>query len=157
MAFRRRDGGFAWIITICSFFLHFYTIGMTYSFGVMFVRLKEVYQSSDSVVSWIGSIQGFMLYFTGLFGAPLIKHYSYRSIAICGATISSLGMLLSAFSPYIYLLYITYGLLTGIGFGLMYLTALVAVQHWFESRRATAAGKLGADVGNREQGNNRVS
>ncbi len=103
MAFRRLDGGFAWIITICSFLLQLFAIGITYSFGVIFVRLKEVYQSSDATVSWIGAIQGFMVYFTGIFGAPLIKHYSYRATAIAGSTVSSLGMLLSAFSPNIYL------------------------------------------------------
>ena len=51
-------------------------------------------------------------------------------------------MLLSAFSPTIYLLYITYGLLTGLGFGFMYLTSIVAVQHWFNKRRALASGRI---------------
>ena len=133
--------GYGWIIVCCSFLLQFYAIGITYAFGVILVQLNEEYQSSDSVTSWIGSIQGFMVYFTGLLAGPLIKKYSYRNMAITGSLISTLGMLSSAFVPSIYPLYVTYGLTTGLGFGLMYLASMVAVQHWFDSRRATAAGK----------------
>ncbi len=142
MEFRRLDGGYAWLVTFCCFLLQFYAIGITYSFGIILVKLKDDYNSTDTIVSWIGSIQGFMVYFTGVLAAPLIEHYSYRTIAITGSVISACGMLLSAFSPNIYLLYLTYGLLTGLGFGFMYLTSMVAVQHWFDKRRALAAGRI---------------
>ncbi len=138
---RRLDQGFGWIIVFCSFLLQFYAIGITYSFGIILVRLKEEYKSSDSVISWIGSIQGFMVYFTGVLAAPLIKKYSYRNIAIIGSVLSALGMVSSAFVPNIYFLYVTYGLMSGLGFGFMYLASMVAVQHWFDRKRATAAGE----------------
>ncbi len=141
MEFIRLDGGYSWIIVLCCFFLQFYAVGIPYSFGVIMIRLKEEYQSTDSIISWIGSIQGFMLYFTGILAAPLIKHYSYRTIAISGTIISSIGLLVSAFSQNIYLRYITYGLVPGVGFGFMYLTSMVGTQHWFVKRRALASGK----------------
>ena len=75
-------------------------------------------------------------------GAPLIKQYSYRMIAIAGSIMSVFGMLFSAVSPSVYPLYATYGFVTGLGFGLMYLASMVAVQHWFDKRRSLAAGKV---------------
>ncbi len=140
MEFIRLDGGYSWIIVLCCFFLQFYSIGIPYSFGAIMIKLKEEYRSTDSIVSWIGSIQAFMLYFTGFIAAPLIEQYSYRTIAICGTIISMLGIIVSAFSPNIYILYLTYGLVPGLGFGFMYLTSMVGTQHWFIKRRATAAG-----------------
>ncbi len=142
MEFKRLDGGYAWLVVFSCFLLQFYAIGITFSFGVILVELKEVYHSTNAIVSWIGSIQGFMLYFTGVIAAPLIEFYSYRTIAITGSVISAFGMLLSAFSPYLYVLYMTYGLLTGLGFGFMYLTSMVAVQHWFDKRRSLASGEI---------------
>ena len=141
MEFRRLDGGHAWCVLTCCFFLQFIAVGVTYSFGIIMIKLKEDYQSSDTTILWIGSIQGSIMHLTGAIAAPLTKHYGTRIIAVTGSIFSACGMLLSAFSPTIYLLYITYGMLTGLGFGFMYLTSMVAVQHWFDKRRASAAGK----------------
>ncbi len=142
MAFQRLDGGYAWIIAFCSFLMHFYSLGITFSFGVILVELKEVYDSNDTVVSWIGSFQGFMVFFTGFIAAPFVRHYGYQTTVITGSGLSAYGMLLSAFSPNVYLLYLTYGLMTGLGFGFMYLTCIVVVQHWFDKKRALAAGEV---------------
>lgn len=59
------DGGYGWLVVLGSFLLQALTIGITYTFGVLFVDLLEAFDAGESTTSWIGSIQPALLYFTG--------------------------------------------------------------------------------------------
>ena len=61
------DGGWAWVVVISSFILIVLTVGITFSFGVIFVDLLDYFEESQSTTAWIGSIQAFLLNFTGQF------------------------------------------------------------------------------------------
>ena len=57
----------------------------------------------------------FLIIMTGIFAGPLIRKFGWRKITIAGAFISALGFCSSALVPNIYLMYFTYGVLTGNG------------------------------------------
>ena len=59
------DGGWGWVVVLSSFTLQALTIGITYTFGIMYVELLNNFQASRSDTAWIGSIQPCLLYFTG--------------------------------------------------------------------------------------------
>ena len=63
-----------------------------------------------------------------------------RKVCICGCLLSSLALLLSTFSESLLLLTCTYGVLGGLGFGLMYVPAVVAPGLYFTTKRSTATG-----------------
>ncbi len=46
---------------------------------------------------------------------------------IFGATIATIGFILSVFAKRLFILYITIGIVVGIGFGLVYVPAIVSV------------------------------
>lgn len=134
------DGGWGWIVVVSSFYFQALTIGITYTFGVKLVALKESFPVTESVIAWIGSIQPCLLYLTGIIAGPLIKKFGWRSVAIAGSILSTIGFVSSSFVNNIYVLYLTYGVMTGIGNGLMYVTSMVCVQHYFDTKRALATG-----------------
>jgi len=137
------DGGYGWVICMSAFVIQFYTIGVTYTFGVLMVALMDPIQgfgTSETVTAWIGSIQPFLLYFTGIVCGSLIERFGFRAVTISGCLLSVIGFISSAFATNVYVLYFTYGGLTGVGNGLMYVTCMVAVQHYFSKRRALATG-----------------
>ncbi|VDK85227.1 unnamed protein product [Cylicostephanus goldi] len=57
-----------------------------------------------------------------------------------GAFISGTAFLISVASPNIYFFMLIYGVMGGIGFGMIYLPAIVVVGYYFESKRAVATG-----------------
>jgi predicted MFS family arabinose efflux permease len=57
-----------------------------------------------------------------------------------GAVIASVSFFLSTFSPNLDVLIVTYGIMGGMGFGLMYLPAIVIVGFYFDKKRALATG-----------------
>ena len=54
--------------------------------------------------------------------------------------VSSISIFLSTFSPNVYCLMISYGVLGGLGLGLMYIPAVTVVGYWFEKKRSLVTG-----------------
>ncbi|KAK3105659.1 hypothetical protein FSP39_002874 [Pinctada imbricata] len=61
-------------------------------------------------------------------------------IAIVGSALIGIGLGASCFADSLYLLYLTYGVVTGIGFSLCHVAANVSVNVYFKTRRVMAAG-----------------
>ena len=70
----------------------------------------------------------------------LAQKYDCRKITCVGTCVTAFGFILSHFAPNVIALYITFGLLGGIGFGFVFLPAIVTVGYYFEKRRAFATG-----------------
>ncbi|GFQ66321.1 monocarboxylate transporter 3, partial [Trichonephila clavata] len=70
----------------------------------------------------------------------LVNKYGCRIVSITGSLLAFVGFLLSLLVPQVEFLFLTIGLLGGVGFGLMYLPAVVSVALHFEKKRATAMG-----------------
>merc|ERR1719186_222222 len=78
--------------------------------------------------------------FMGPIVASLIHKYGMRPVCISGSIVSALALLLSTFSPSLPLLTLSYGVLGGIGFGLMFVPAVVAPGLYFTTKRSLATG-----------------
>ncbi|XP_069115284.1 monocarboxylate transporter 12-like isoform X2 [Argopecten irradians] len=78
--------------------------------------------------------------FVGPFVSLLLRRYSIRSVTVAGSIVSAIGFILSIFSPNIELLVITYGIIGGIGFCMMFIPAIIVVGLYFDKKRALATG-----------------
>ncbi|CAG5083499.1 Similar to slc16a12b: Monocarboxylate transporter 12-B (Danio rerio) [Cotesia congregata] len=76
----------------------------------------------------------------GPFVSALANRYGFRLVAISGSVISCLAFVLSYFSTSIEFLYFSYGLIGGIGAGLIYVPAVITAGFYFERWRALATG-----------------
>lgn len=72
--------------------------------------------------------------------SALANKYGCRVVCIAGSLISATAFVLSTFSTSVNMLMLTYGILGGFGFGLIYLPAVVAVGYYFETKRSLATG-----------------
>jgi MFS family permease len=70
----------------------------------------------------------------------LVNKFGCRPVCILGSLISCLGLCLSTLSPNVPVLMLTYGVIGGLGLGLIYLPSVIAVGYYFESKRALATG-----------------
>lgn len=78
--------------------------------------------------------------YTGPVVSALANKYGCRAVCIAGSIISAIAFVLSTFSTSVNMLMLTYGILGGFGFGLIYLPAVVAVGYYFETKRSLATG-----------------
>ncbi|XP_045201074.2 uncharacterized protein LOC123554790 [Mercenaria mercenaria] len=136
----RPDGGWGWIIAIAMLFTCLIVDGVKYSFGIMFVELVETFQKSKSETSWIMSIQVGASLLSGPIVAALVNRFGCRPIALVGTITCFTGFLASAFVRTIYVMYVTFGFLAGLGFGMMIIPGKVSLARYFDKRLAFASG-----------------
>ena len=119
-----------------SFFISFLQDGFTYSFGLLLPRISEHFHVGRGEAALTSSIMIFLIFASGPLVAALTTKYGHRLVTVLGVAVSSSGLLMAAvyihlvMEPSIVVLHVSVGLLTGLGFGLMYLPAwdIVEVQ-----------------------------
>ncbi|XP_053395178.1 monocarboxylate transporter 12-B-like isoform X1 [Mercenaria mercenaria] len=143
------DGGLGWMIVLGSFLVHLITDGILYSFGILYIEFLDYYKGGKGETAWIGSLAiGFQL-LAGPLASILTNKFGCRLTTIVGSVAVALGFVLSIFSPNLYFLYFSFGAISGIGFCLTYLPAVVSVGHYFEKKRTFAVGlaSCGSGIG----------
>jgi MFS family permease len=74
--------------------------------------------------------------FTGRF----IESHGPRNVTIIGGILTGLGWLLASTVTSVWMLYIVYGIIGGIGVGIAYGVPVAVAARWFPDRRGTAVG-----------------
>ncbi|KAI4487264.1 PREDICTED: uncharacterized protein LOC106793402 [Polistes canadensis] len=134
------DGGWGWMIVAASFLCNFVVDGIIFSFGVFLNDITEAFNVSHASVALVGSLQTGFYLMAGPFVSALANRYGFRLVAILGSILSCIAFVLSYFSPSIEFLYASYGVLGGIGVGLIYVPAVITTGFYFERWRALATG-----------------
>ncbi|XP_061173646.1 monocarboxylate transporter 13-like [Saccostrea echinata] len=141
------DGGYAWVILACSFYSMFCIEGLNGSFGLLLPILMEEFKSTAAVTSMLNSTLIGIFLIISFFTSCLIERYGTRVVTFCGAWIYTLGLLLSFFAPSISFLFLTYGLLCGLGVGMVFLPSIMIVNQYFDRKRSLANGILASGAG----------
>lgn len=134
------DGGYGWVIVFASFMCNMIVDGIAYTFGVFLGEFVNYYQEPSGKTAWVGSLLSGVYLSVGPLVSALTNKYGCRAVCIAGSLISTVAFVLSIFSPTVNILMITYGVMGGFGFGLIYLPAVVCVGYYFETKRSLATG-----------------
>lgn len=134
------DGGYGWVIVIASFFCNVIVDGIAYTFGVFLNEFVNYFQEGKGKVAWVGSLLSGMYLSAGPLVSALVNKFGCRAVCIAGAITASLAFVLSTFSTSVNMLMLSYGVLGGFGFGMIYLPAIVVVGYYFETKRSLATG-----------------
>ncbi|KAF6768405.1 hypothetical protein AHF37_08325 [Paragonimus kellicotti] len=149
-----------WLIVLGSFLCIFIVEGLCFSYGLYLYEMiaENQFAPSNLTLDHHGraipnaprslaalSLPGALLYGTcvliGPLAGALVNRFSYRSVAIVGALIATMCMFLSGLLIYDLIWFsLLYGLMGGIGCGLVYLPAITVIGHWFEQHRAFVVG-----------------
>ena len=114
--------------------------GIAYIFGVLLQPLVTQFDSQKSTVAWVGSLLCGVYQLSGPLVGGLVNKFGCRPVCMMGAVLAWASFSLSSLSPNVPVLMLTYGLLGGLGLGMIYLPAIVSVGFYFERRRALATG-----------------
>ncbi|XP_052784504.1 monocarboxylate transporter 12-like [Mya arenaria] len=134
------DGGWGWVVCAACFLVHLLIDGLFYSFGVIYVELLEYYGSSKGSTALIGSLCPGVLFLIGPVVSILARKYGCRPVAVTGALVAFASQIASIFAPNMQFLYFSLGVMTGFGYGLIYLPSIVCVVSYFDKRRSLAIG-----------------
>ncbi|XP_001950241.2 uncharacterized protein LOC100161575 [Acyrthosiphon pisum] len=137
---RLPDGGWGWFVVFGSFMIHVVTDGVTYSFGVLYTEFLDVFKGSKGATAWIASLLVGVTLCSGPIASIFVNKYGCRLVTIAGAILASICLMTSVFANSLVTLYLTIGIGTGLGFGMIYLPAIVSVTCYFDKYRSLATG-----------------
>uniref|UniRef100_UPI003AAFA220 monocarboxylate transporter 12-B-like n=1 Tax=Centroberyx gerrardi TaxID=166262 RepID=UPI003AAFA220 len=134
------DGGWGWVIVGCCFMVTVCTRAVTRCISIFFVEFQAHFGGDYSGTAWIHSLVDCTTMLCAPLGSLVGNRWSCRAAVMLGGLLSSTGLLLSSFTSSLELLYLSMGVLTGLGFALCYTPAIAMVGCYFGRRKALAYG-----------------
>ncbi|KAL3496378.1 major facilitator superfamily domain-containing protein [Aspergillus germanicus] len=147
-----KEGGLhGWLQVVGTLFILFNIWGLAFAFGSFqsYYVLDFLPTVSTSAISWVGTIQSWLLIIGGLIAGPLFDMGYYRSMIVVGSFLSVFGIMMLSLATEYYQILLSQGICTGLGFGLLYIPSITLVSRSFVRKRALALGvsTAGAPLG----------
>ncbi|KAJ8067614.1 hypothetical protein OCU04_003224 [Sclerotinia nivalis] len=135
-------GVVAWLQVVGSFFLFFNSWGIVNMFGAFqtFYESDLLSHESPSNVSWIGSIQAFLLLLVGVITGPLFDAGLFRPLLSTGTFLVVFGMMMTSISKTYWEIILAQAVCMGIGLGCLFVPSVAIVSTYFSTRKAFATG-----------------
>lgn len=136
---------YAWIVVAISFTVILIGVGVRAAPSVLLVPLERTFGWSDATISGAVSLNILLLGLTGPFAVGLMQTIGIRRTLLCALLLLALGAGGSAFVTAPWQLYLTWGLLVGLGAGATgFGVAATLANRWFVARRGLVIGLLTA-------------
>ncbi|KAM4662512.1 monocarboxylate transporter 4 isoform 1-T2 [Discoglossus pictus] len=138
------DGGWGWAVLFGCFVITGFSYAFPKAVSVFFKELIKEFGIGYSDTAWISSILLAMLYGTGPLCSICVNRFGCRPVMMVGGLCASMGMVAASFCTNIIALYLTAGVLTGLGLALNFQPSLIMLNQYFDKRRPLANGLAAA-------------
>jgi OFA family oxalate/formate antiporter-like MFS transporter len=136
-----------WVIAAAGVVMQV-ALGAVYAWSVFRKPLSEAYGTGVSEVNTTFSIAILSLGFAAFFGGLWMGRSGPRIVALTSGVLYGAGIFLASFAePNLWILYLTYGLIAGIGIGLGYIVPIATLVKWFPDKRGFITGIAVAGFG----------
>jgi MFS family permease len=114
--------------------------GWINSFGTFQTYYTQLLNRSPSEVSWIGSVNVFLLFFVGTLTGRLVDAGYFRAIFLLGTVLLLVGIFTVPVCTEYWHFLLSQGLCLGIGHGCLFCPTLAVLSTYFLRRRALVLG-----------------
>lgn len=120
-------------------------LGTVYAWSVFIPPVKELFSKTGVQITAMQTLLPFMLFlalFTVLMpiSGRIVQKVHPRTVSLVGSLLVAAGWILSSFVKDIGFLYVTYGVITGAGVGIVYGIPIAVVTRWFPDLKGFAVG-----------------
>src|SRR3984885_14449315 len=135
------------LIAVAGIFMQM-ALGAAYAWSVFRIPLTKEFGWTITQVTWTFSISWFFLGCAACLGGLLMKRKHPRVVAMTAGLLWGSGGFLASFSAHkLWWLYLTYGVIGGIGLGMGYVVPIAVLVKWFPDRRGFITGIAVAGFG----------
>ena len=137
----------AWVVVWATFVCLAVIFGVSYSFAAFFENFAKEFAAQRADVSWIFGLCGLVYFVLGAGSGMLADRWGPRMVCMTGMVFIAMGLFLTSLAQSLTTVYLSYGLLVGLGIAFVYTPSIACVQPWFNKRRGLASGIASAGVG----------
>jgi hypothetical protein len=134
------DGGKAWIQAAAAHLVICGTWGQISSYGVFQSYYAGTLGHPPSDISWVGSVQIFLLFFIGTFSGRATDAGLFRPVFMLGVFLQILGIFMTSLSTKYWQLFLAQGVCTGLGNGLQFCPTMSLLSTYFSTNKSLAIG-----------------
>ena len=118
--------------------------GILYAWSILKSPLAMEYKWGASELALNFTLAMSFFCVGGLLGAQISKNVGHRIALMCSGILSAVGFILTAYlsGTSVFLLYVTYGVLAGLGIGIAYNVVIATVSAWFPDKKGLCSGCL---------------
>ncbi len=132
------SGIVAWMQVLVGYLLVFNGFGYVSAFGVFQSYYEATLEIPASTISWVGSVQLFLLFLMGTFSGRAMDAGYFRLLILAGCSLQILGIFATSFSTKYWQLFLAQGVVQGLGNGLLFTPLVALVSSYFSKRKAFA-------------------
>ncbi|KAL2166128.1 hypothetical protein VTG60DRAFT_3267 [Thermothelomyces hinnuleus] len=138
------DGGLqAWMAVACTHLVVMNTWGVINSFGLFQTYYTTALGRPPSDISWIGSLQIFLLFFVGALTGRLTDAGYFRHVFALGVAFQLVGIFTASAASRYWQVLLAQGICMGVGNGCLFCPCVSTLSTYFDKKRALAIA-LGA-------------
>lgn len=136
-------------MVVACFMAQFLAYGSPMSVGVLFPEWVRTFQQGKGMTAWVGSLVAGLGLVAGPFCSASVEYFGARPVTIFSGVMVAGGLMLSAFAPNIPFLIFSFGIVVGLGCGLVYAATLTITCLYFDKKKGLALGVMttGSSVG----------
>jgi len=128
-----------WGMAAAGFFMQV-ALGAVYAWSVFRIPLTKKFGWSVTDVTLTFTICIFVLGVSAFFGGLWLNKKGPRVVALTAGFLYGLGVFLASYTSSLHWLYLTYGVIGGIGLGFGYIVPVAVLVKWFPDKRGLITG-----------------
>ncbi|REE03648.1 OFA family MFS transporter [Citricoccus nitrophenolicus] len=131
-----------WLIPAAALAIHL-CIGQVYAFSVFKIPMMGHFEAGDVAVGWIFSVAIAMLGLSAAFGGTWVERAGPRKSMVVAGSFWVVGFFVATVgiaTGQLWLVYLGYGVIGGIGLGIGYISPVSTLMKWFPDRPGLATG-----------------
>jgi MFS family permease len=130
----------AWLAVACTHLVVMNTWGFITSFGLFQTHYTSSLGRPPSDISWIGSLQIFLLFFVGALTGRLTDAGYFRHVFAAGAAFQVVGIFTASVATRYWQVLLAQGVCMGLGNGCLFCPCISTLSTYFSRRRGIAMG-----------------
>jgi MFS family permease len=134
----------AWSQVLAGHLVIFNTFGYIGSWGLFQSHYQEQLGASSSAISWVGSIQLFLVFFIGTFSGRALDAGYLRTTVATGCALQVIGIFTTSIAKSYAALFICQGILVGVGDGLVFTPMISLISTYYNNKNRALAVSFAA-------------
>ncbi|KAE8383308.1 major facilitator superfamily domain-containing protein [Aspergillus bertholletiae] len=137
------DGGYGWVCTAAAATINAHSWGFNSAYGVFlayYLKHDTFPGSSPLKYAFVGSLSLTLLLLVSPIATISMREWGIKPIMFCGVILETASLISASFATEMWHLFLTQGILFGMGVGFLFIPTAAVVPQWFTTKRSLASG-----------------